>query len=76
MLRTVLIATALAFAPTAFAASAEKPSPARLEQIVQYYVDQQHFAGSVLVARDDQLLFAKSHGLADREWQIPNTSTT
>jgi CubicO group peptidase (beta-lactamase class C family) len=57
------------------AAQAAAP-PARMDQIVQYYVDNEQFSGSVLVARGDQVLFSKSYGSANREWKVPNSPTT
>jgi len=35
-----------------------------------------HFMGSVLVARDGKILFEKGYGLANAEWNIPNTPQT
>jgi CubicO group peptidase (beta-lactamase class C family) len=48
----------------------------REDQIVQYYVDQQHFQGAVLAARGDEVVFRKGYGSADLEWNIPNSPTT
>jgi len=47
-----------------------------MDQIVQYYVDNQQFMGSVLVARGDTVLFSKAYGFANLEWKIPNTTST
>jgi len=47
-------------------AGLESNEDARLDQ----------FNGAVLVARNDQVLFAKAYGLADREEEIPNTVQT
>ena len=49
---------------------------ARMDLTVQPYVDQKQFMGSVLVARGDQVLFSKSYGSANLEWNIPNTPST
>ncbi|HEY1336516.1 MAG TPA: serine hydrolase [Bryobacteraceae bacterium] len=46
---------------------------ARMDQIVQSYVADHHFMGTVLVARGSQVLFSKGYGFADLEWNIPNT---
>src|SRR5271168_5034945 len=35
-----------------------------------------HFSGSVLVARDGEILFTKGYGLANREHNVPNTPET
>ena len=45
---------------------------ARMDQIVQSYVTNNHFTGSVLVARDAQVLFSKGYGFANLEWNVPN----
>jgi len=47
----------------------------RLQQVVQPYVDAQMFMGSVLVAQKGKVLFSKSYGWADLEWNIPNSPT-
>ncbi len=49
---------------------------ARMHDVVQSYVSKQQFMGSVLVARGDDVLFSKSYGSANLEWDIPNTPTT
>jgi len=49
---------------------------AQLEQVVQTYVQNKTFMGSVLVARDATVILNKGYGSANLEWQIPNTPTT
>ena len=49
---------------------------ARMDQIVQSYVSSGQFMGSVLVARDKEVLLSKGYGSANLEWDIPNTSQT
>lgn len=49
---------------------------ARMEQVIQSYVDGKKFMGSVLVARDNQVLLDKGYGSADLEWNIPDSPTT
>jgi CubicO group peptidase (beta-lactamase class C family) len=49
---------------------------ARMDQIVQSYVADHHFMGTVLVARGGQVLFSKGYGSANLEWNVPNTSNT
>ncbi len=46
---------------------------ARMEQLVQSYVAAKQFMGSVLVAKGDQMIFSKSYGFANVEWQVPNS---
>jgi len=49
---------------------------ARMDQVVQSYVNNQSFMGSVLVARGSQVLLSKGYGSADLEWNIPNSPAT
>ena len=51
-------------------------TPERFNQVVQPYADAQMFMGSVLVARKGKITFSKSYGMADLEWNVPNSSTT
>ncbi len=48
----------------------------RIDDLFTRYTDSGEFSGAVLVARDDQILFRKGYGLANREEQIPNTPDT
>jgi CubicO group peptidase (beta-lactamase class C family) len=43
---------------------------------IQTYVSKNQFSGTVLVARDGKPVFRKAYGLANREWNIPNTVDT
>jgi len=45
----------------------------RMEQIVQSSVTGKQFMGSVLVARNEQILLDKGYGYANLEWQIPDS---
>lgn len=47
-----------------------------MDSLCEIYESNGQFMGSVLVARGDQVLFSKSYGSADLEWNVPNTSTT
>lgn len=49
--------------------------PARMDAILQPYVAD-HFMGTVLVARGDQVIFNRAYGSANLEWNIPNTPST
>jgi CubicO group peptidase (beta-lactamase class C family) len=49
---------------------------ARLDQVVQSYVADNHFMGSVLVAKGDQVILSKGYGSANLEWEIPNAPST
>jgi CubicO group peptidase (beta-lactamase class C family) len=48
----------------------------RMDQIVQSYATNNSFMGSVLVARDGQVLFSKGYGSANLEWNVPNAPNT
>jgi CubicO group peptidase (beta-lactamase class C family) len=48
----------------------------RMERVVQPYVDAQMFMGSILAAKDEKVIFSKSYGMADLEWDVPNSPTT
>jgi CubicO group peptidase (beta-lactamase class C family) len=48
----------------------------RMEQVVQSYVSNKQFMGSVLIARDKTVLLDKGYGFANLEWDIPNSPTT
>src|SRR5579862_2654402 len=48
----------------------------RLDQIAQSFVDSKQFMGSVLVARNDKVVFSKGYGSANLEWNIPNDTST
>ena len=46
---------------------------ARMDQVVQSYVSNGTFAGSVLVARGSDVIVSKGYGLANVEWNIPSS---
>jgi CubicO group peptidase (beta-lactamase class C family) len=48
----------------------------RMDQIVQTYVNNKSFMGTVLVARGGQVLMSKGYGFANLEWNISNTPDT
>ena len=50
--------------------------PARMDQIVRTSAEANEFSGSVLVARDGQVLLDQGYGFANREWLIPNDGDT
>src|SRR5271155_5498176 len=52
------------------------PDLARMEQVIQSYASKKQFMGSVLVARGGDILFDRSYGDANLEWDIPNSPTT
>jgi CubicO group peptidase (beta-lactamase class C family) len=48
----------------------------RMDQIVQSYVSNKQFMGSVLVAHGNDVLFSKGYGSANLEWDIPDSPST
>lgn len=48
----------------------------RMEEVVQSYVTDKQFMGSVLVARGEKVLLSKGYGSANLEWDIPNSPVT
>jgi CubicO group peptidase (beta-lactamase class C family) len=71
-LRGVLLTISIAV----LARTSSAQAPARFQQVVQPYVDAQMFMGSVLVGKNGKVIFSKSYGMADLEWNIPNSATT
>ena len=49
---------------------------ARMEELIQSHVHDSTFMGSVLVARDAEIILNKGYGFANVEWQIPNAPAT
>jgi CubicO group peptidase (beta-lactamase class C family) len=49
---------------------------ARMDQLVQAHVTDHTFMGSVLVARDKEVIFSKGYGFADVEWDVANSPGT
>src|SRR5687767_13377008 len=50
--------------------------PAGFDQLVQTYVADKRFMGSVLVARGDAIVLSKGYGSANLEWADPNAPST
>ena len=61
---------------TVLAGPSSAQTPERFNQVIQPYADAQMFMGSVLVAKNEKVIFSKSYGMADLEWNVPNSSTT
>src|SRR5580704_5168799 len=58
------------------APSQASPDVARMEQVVQSYVSNKPFMGSVLVAHGDDILFNKGYGYSGSRWlAIPFLAT-
>lgn len=48
----------------------------KLEALMDQYHALDQFQGAVLVSQNNEIVFEKGYGEADREWHIPNTSDT
>jgi len=56
------------------ASAADIPyNAAKIDKLMSQYVDCCSFTGTVLVSDHDKVIFKKGYGLANREWNIPNT---
>jgi CubicO group peptidase (beta-lactamase class C family) len=53
-----------------------KPTSTELDRIVQTYVNEGQFSGSILVAKGDKVLLKKGYGIADYEKNISNAPET
>jgi CubicO group peptidase (beta-lactamase class C family) len=58
------------------ASNARAQDETRYDKFVQHYVTAQNFMGTVIVARDSDILYSKGIGSANLEWNIPNTPNT
>lgn len=48
----------------------------KIDTLIQSYANLNKFSGNLLIAKDDKVIFQKSYGLADREFDIPNSEKT
>src|SRR5688572_4376667 len=56
--------------------SLAQTTDSRMDQVVQSYVSNKQFMGSVLVARGNDVLLSKGYGSANLEWEVANTPST
>lgn len=54
-------------------AAAAQDLSTRFDEIAKARVASEQFMGNVLLAKRDQVLFEKSYGSADLEWNVPNS---
>lgn len=59
-----------------FAVAASAQDTARMDQVIQSHVSAGTFMGTVLVARDGAAIVDKAYGMANVEWDVPNTTAT
>jgi CubicO group peptidase (beta-lactamase class C family) len=48
----------------------------QMDKVITAYVANNQFMGSILVAQGDDIILNKGYGLANVEWNIPNSPTT
>jgi CubicO group peptidase (beta-lactamase class C family) len=72
LIRPMVLLSALWLVPLAPGGEATS----KFEEYMDACVGVNHFSGSVLVAREGQVLFRKGYGLANAEHRIPNTPET
>lgn len=48
----------------------------QIDELISKYNEYRYFYGSALVADDNKVIFKKGYGLANVEWNIPNTPDT
>jgi len=68
----VLLLTVLWQIPSVCAADTPD-NAAKIDKFMAQYADCCSFTGTVLVSDHDKVVFKKGYGLANREWDIPNT---
>lgn len=73
-MKTLILITVLILLP--FLIIAQKAYPSLLDQYMQAQVSVNNFTGAVLVAKKETIIYKKAFGLANREWNIPNTTAT
>lgn len=56
--------------------AAQKNYPALLDNYMQAQANVNEFTGTVLVAQKGKIVYEKAFGMADREWNVPNTLET
>jgi len=72
----LVVLTALAlFAVVSALAQEAAPVASKLDEYLSAAA-KQGFTGSALVARDGKALFSKGYGMANAEWDVPNTPQT
>lgn len=76
MFRSFLAALGLTLVASSGLTAPAPLSAERLDKVAQFQADNRQFMGSVLVAQGDTVIFSRSYGSANLEWNVPNTATT
>ena len=76
----VLIALLVLFFSPSAAQTTPQVDPSQIIPKIEEYMAAvekiDRFSGTVLVAKDGKLVFSKGYGMANKEWDIPNTPQT
>jgi CubicO group peptidase (beta-lactamase class C family) len=56
--------------------SAQSETTAQLDSVARAYAKERGFMGSILVARGGDVLLEEGYGMANLEWDVPNTRDT
>jgi CubicO group peptidase (beta-lactamase class C family)/Skp family chaperone for outer membrane proteins len=73
---TLVLAAVLQLSLGTHGQSASSTLEKQIDQVFQEFVRQDDFQGAVLVGHQGKILYEKAFGLANREWDIPNTVDT
>src|SRR5262252_8276065 len=73
--RLVVLTALSLFAIVSALAQESAPIASKLDEYLSD-IAKQDFIGSVLVAKDGKVMFSKGYGMANAEWDIPNTQQT
>jgi CubicO group peptidase (beta-lactamase class C family) len=73
MKKSAVIVLYLMFAATG---SFSQGIVSKIDELVNAYADNGQFNGVILVRKYDSVIYRKAFGLANREWNIPNTTDT
>jgi CubicO group peptidase (beta-lactamase class C family) len=76
LLMTALILTACANTKTGSPLTQNRPFATQADTFLTNEVNAHRFSGSVLVARDGEVLFSRGYSMADWAHQVPNTPHT
>lgn len=72
----ILSSEAISLPTSPQTASNKTADIARMEEVIQSFVEKKQFMGSVLVARGNDILLDKGYGFANLEWNIRNSPKT
>jgi CubicO group peptidase (beta-lactamase class C family) len=73
LLVLLLLASRAAGLPDEAKSRSDAAKAEQIDRLVSQYASYGLFSGAVLVSDHDQVLFKKGYGLANREWNVPNT---